>query len=166
MLAQAQRHGAQAPQAQEDVFRTGTHGESVVGGAQRLEAALVGRDHAEQKVGAAAEILRAGLDGDVDAAFVRREEQGGRPGIIHQDHAPCRCATSAMAGMSCISSDCDPGASVNTAVGVRADQSFDPGADRRIVIGGFHTKSLQHPVTEVTRRADRPNRSPAGGRRT
>ena len=30
--------------------------------------------------------------------------------------APCRCAAAAMAGMSCISKDCEPGASVNTAV--------------------------------------------------
>ena len=88
MLPQAQRHGAQAPQAQEDVLRTRAHGEGIVGVAQRLEAALVGRDHAEQQVGPAAEILRAGLDGDVHAALVRREEQGGRPGIVHEDHGP------------------------------------------------------------------------------
>jgi hypothetical protein len=29
--------------------------------------------------------------------------------------APCRCAAAAIAGMSCISKLCEPGASVNTA---------------------------------------------------
>jgi hypothetical protein len=39
---------------------------------------------------------------------------------------------------------------------VWTDQSFDPGADLRVVVGGFHTKILEHPVTELPgRQVDR-----------
>src|SRR5437764_2065700 len=41
-------------------------------------------DLAEQQIGRAAAVLRSGLDRDIDATRMRREEQRRRPGVVHQ----------------------------------------------------------------------------------
>jgi len=156
MLLQAQGHGAQPAQPQEDILRAGAHGEGIIGVAQGLEAALVGGNHAEQEVRAAAEILGAGLDGDVDPPLVRREEEGGCPGVVHEDHGsvPVRYLGNGrnilhLKGLG-------TGGFRKDSRRVRPHQGFDPGPDPGIVVGGFHTKFLQRSVTEVPgRQVDR-----------
>ena len=79
VLLEAQAQGAQAAQGEEHVLRPGADRHGVEGRAQAPPAALVGRDEAEQEVGAAAQVFGAGLDGEVDAALVRREERAASP---------------------------------------------------------------------------------------
>ncbi len=58
---------------------------SVEGFAQRRQPGRIGRDEAEQQIGMAGEIFGAGLDREIDAALMRREEQRRRPGVVHDD---------------------------------------------------------------------------------
>ena len=165
VLAQAQGHGAQAAQAEEDVLRARAHGEGVVGRAQGLEAALVGRDQAEQEVGAAAEIFGAGLDREVDAALVGREEQRRRPGVVHEDDRPAPVR------------DLGDGRDVLHLEGLRAgrlgedgrrvrpEERLDAGADQRIVIGRLDPEALAAPRRRRSGSGGRPNPSPGDGRR-
>ena len=88
-----------------------------------LPAALVGRDQAEQQIGMAAQVFGAGLDRDVDAARVRREEQRRRPGVVHQHDRAARDARPRRSPECPASrSVSEPGASVKTARGVRLEQ--------------------------------------------
>ena len=50
-----------------------------------LEPGLVCRNEAEQQVRVAGEIFGSGLDREVDAVGVRREEQRRRPGVVEDD---------------------------------------------------------------------------------
>ena len=96
-----------------------------------LPAPLVRGDEAEQQVGMAAEIFGAGLDRDVDALSCGGKKSGVAQVLSISTTTPRACATSAMAGMSCISKDSEPGASVNTAVVLGRISSAMSGADQR-----------------------------------
>ena len=54
-----------------------------------------------------------------------------------------------MAGMSCMSSVCEPGASVNTALVLGRSRSAMPAPIARIVIGRLDAHPLQHGLGEV-----------------
>ena len=67
--------------------------------------------------------------------------------------APRACATAAIAGMSGISKDCEPGASTSTALVFGLNNLVDAGADQGIEIAGFDAVAGQHAVAEIARRA-------------
>ena len=66
--------------------------------------------------------------------------------------APRACAAAAMAGMSCTSSDCEPGDSTNTALVLGRISAAIPAPIERIVIGGLDAHALQRRVAEDARR--------------
>ena len=64
---------------------------------------------------------------------------------------PRAWATAAIAGMSCISSDCEPGASVRIARVLARISSAIAGADRRIVVGRLDAERTQYAFGETPR---------------
>ena len=101
----------------------------------------------------AAEIFRAGLDRNVGATLVRREEQGRRPGIVHQHHR--------AAGMGHLGDGRDvlhlealrAGRLGEHGCGVRPHQRADVAADQRVVIGGLDAEALEYGVAVLACRA-------------
>ena len=67
--------------------------------------------------------------------------------------APRACATAAIAGMSGISKDCEPGASTSTALVFGLNSCGDAGADQGIEIAGFDAIAGEHAVAEIAGRA-------------
>ena len=67
--------------------------------------------------------------------------------------APRACATAAMAGMSGISKDCEPGASTSTALVFGLNNPAMPAPIRGIEIAGLDAVAGQQSVAEIPRRA-------------
>ena len=150
--------------ARESVLRAGRDGELAAGALEPLQPVGIGRNQAEQQIGMAREIFRSGFDSQVDAAAMRREEERRRPSVVVMTQAPRACATSAIAGTSCTSSDSEPGDSRNTARVLERNRrrSRRRGADR--------SRSSRRPCASMCRcktsASDRRrNRSSANGRR-
>ena len=84
-LFETQMHGAHAAKRQKHIFRPRAHGKKIIGVAQPLPMAFIGRHHAQQQIGMAAQIFGACFNRNIDAMLMGREEQRGSPCIVH-DH--------------------------------------------------------------------------------
>ncbi len=115
MMRKPHRQRAQATQRQKDVIGPGADPEQPDALGNERPGAGVGRDRSEHDVGMTADVLGGGLGADVDALVERAMKQGVAQVLSSITSASRACATSAMAGMSAISNDCDPGASTITA---------------------------------------------------
>ncbi len=79
-------HRERADAAEREINVVGADTETVLSDEilQVSDPFLVGRDAPDRNIGVAAEIFRAGVDGEVDAGIERAEVERGRPGIVHQ----------------------------------------------------------------------------------
>ena len=77
-------------------------------------------------------------------------------GVAHElsmtTRAPRRCATAAIAGMSCTSKVSDPGDSVKTSFVFGAEFALDRRARQRIVVAHLDAEARQMKVAEPARR--------------
>ena len=147
-LAQAQLQRAQTAQRQENILRSRAHGEEVERLAQPRPPGGIGGDEAEQEVGMAGEIFRSRLDGEIDAAFMRRKEQRRRPGIVHDDADAAGMRGSGDRRHVLHFETLRPRRLDEDGIGVRPQQPFDRRADRRVVIGRLDAEALQELVAE------------------
>ena len=152
VLLQPERHGAKAAQCQEHVLGAGADGHGIVG---HRAAPAKQRSFAETSPSRRSEPPRRYF---VPASMHRSTPSlcGGKKSGVAQvlsmsTTAPCRCAAAAMAGTSCISKVCEPGASVKTAVVFGRIRLCDPSADQRVVIGRLDPEALEHAVAENPR---------------
>ena len=152
-MQQPHPHRAQAAQPEEHVLRSGAERRRVEGRAQLLPAALVRRDHAEQQVGMAAEVFRAGLDRDIDAARMRREEQRRRPGVVHHHDRVARMRDR-RDRRNVLHLERQRARRLGEHhARVRLEQAGDVRAEQRVVVGRLDAEALQHRVAEIARRA-------------
>ena len=108
---------------------------------------------AEQQVGMAAEIFRAGLDRDIDAARMRREEQRRRPGVVHQHDRVARMRDR-RDRRNVLHLERQRARRLGEhRARIRLEQLRDIGADQRVVVGRLDAEALQHRVAKIARRA-------------
>jgi len=126
-LAQAQVQRAQAAQREKDVLRSRRIANRSTCFFSRPTQLGVAETSPSSRSEMAGEIFRAGLDREVHASRVRREEQRRRPGVVHDHarrraHAPQRRWPEYPA----LSKLCEPGASVKTAFVFGRSRSATP----------------------------------------
>ena len=164
-LPQPQLHRAQAAQREKDVLRARRDGVEVDIGVQpRPPSAL-----AETRPSSRSEWPERYL---VPASMARSTpcSCGGKNSGVAQvlsmmTQMSRSCAASAIAGMSCISSDLRARRLGEDGARVVADQRGDAGADRRIVVGRLDAERPQHASRRSGAPANRRSRSSTGGRR-
>ena len=140
-------------QREEHVLRAGADRHRVEGRAQILPAALVRRDEAEQQVGMRRSRYFVPASIAISTPLACELKNSGVAQVLSISTIASRaCATAAIAGMSCISNDSEPGASVNTARVLGLNSARDVRAEQRVVIGRLDAEALQHRVAEIARR--------------
>ena len=100
----------------------------------------------------AGEIFGARLDGEVDAALVRREQQGRRPGVVHHHAGAARMGDFRDRGNVLHLETLRAGRLDQHGFGVGPHQGLDACADQRIVIGRLDAHAAQEAVAEGARR--------------
>ena len=110
-------------------------------------------DQPQQHVGVPADVLGRRVHRDVDAMVERRGSRTASPSVLSiTTRAPCACATSAIAGMSCTSKVSEPGDSVNTMRVLGRNSRSMPAPTQRIVVAHVDAEARQVQVAEAARR--------------
>ena len=82
-LLETQVRGVRMPRsARKTSSGPGHIGKALIHGPQFWVPCLICRDEAEEEVGMAGEIFRAGFDRHIDALRMRRQKEGRRPGVV------------------------------------------------------------------------------------
>jgi hypothetical protein len=168
LLLQPDMHGADAAQRQEGVLGRDDHAERLPGqlraGACRARACGPRRCRSARRNGRHSIWCRPGPRGRRRMRALSKKSGVAQVlSIITSTSRACAAAT--IAGMSCISKVCEPGASVQTALVFGLNSIGDAGAGCRIVIGDLDAVAAAASCRRNCASGGRRCRSPEGGRR-
>ncbi len=151
---------------EEHIVRAGARRHHVERRTQILPAALVGRDEPEQQVRTSRRDISCRPRSRYRRPLACAAKNSGVAQVLSISTTSSRaCAASAIAGMSCISKESEPGASVNTARVFGWNKARDAGADQRIVVGRLHAEAASGTCRRRSASAGRPSPAPADGPR-